>query len=56
MEPFYVGGGGHIGLGVPIAKGIVEAHQGRMSLENTPGGGATFVITLPLQKEALNVD
>jgi two-component system sensor histidine kinase KdpD len=55
MEPFYHGKGGHIGLGLAIAKGIVEAHQGRLWLEDTPGGGATFIIALPLEKEQFNV-
>jgi two-component system sensor histidine kinase KdpD len=35
MEPFYHGKGGHIGLGLPIAKGIIEAHQG-LWVEDTP--------------------
>ena len=30
-----------------IARGIVEVHRGAMWVEDTPGGGATFVITLP---------
>ncbi len=51
MKPFYHGRDGHIGLGLPIAKGIIEAHQGRLWVEDTPGGGATFVIALPLGKD-----
>ncbi|MBZ0301105.1 MAG: DUF4118 domain-containing protein [Anaerolineae bacterium] len=51
MEPFYHGKGGHWGLGLPIAKGIVEAHQGSLNLEDTPGSGATFVLSLPLHEE-----
>lgn len=35
------------GLGLAIAKGIVEAHGGRISAENIPGSGARFVFTLP---------
>jgi two-component system, OmpR family, sensor histidine kinase KdpD len=50
MEPFYHGKGGNIGLGLAIAKGIIEAHQGRIWVEDTPGGGATFVFALPLSK------
>jgi two-component system, OmpR family, sensor histidine kinase KdpD len=47
MEPFYHGQGGNIGLGLAIAKGIIEAHHGRLWVEDTPGGGASFVIALP---------
>ena len=49
MEPFYHGQGGNIGLGLAIAKGIIEAHCGRLWVEDTPGGGATFVFSLPLE-------
>ncbi|HEX6384179.1 MAG TPA: DUF4118 domain-containing protein [Anaerolineae bacterium] len=48
MEPFYHGRDGHVGLGLAISKEIVEAHHGRIWPEDTPGGGATFVIALPL--------
>ena len=36
------------GLGLPIARGIVEAHGGRLWAESTPGHGATFRLALPL--------
>ncbi|MBX3063580.1 MAG: DUF4118 domain-containing protein [Anaerolineae bacterium] len=56
MEPFYHGAKGQIGLGLPIAKGIIEAHQGKLRVEDTPGGGATFIIALPLAKESSYVN
>ena len=35
------------GLGLPIAKGIVEAHGGQIAIESAPGAGTTVRFTLP---------
>jgi signal transduction histidine kinase len=41
-------GDGHAsGLGLQIARRVVEAHGGELSLKETPGGGTTAVISFP---------
>jgi two-component system sensor histidine kinase KdpD len=40
---------GGTGLGLSIVKGFVEAHEGRIEARNREGGGAQFVIYLPLE-------
>jgi two-component system, OmpR family, sensor kinase len=44
---------GGTGLGLAIVAALVVAHGGRVSVEPTPGSGATFRIALPLAPEAL---
>jgi two-component system, OmpR family, sensor histidine kinase KdpD len=39
------------GLGLTIARGFVEAHGGRIWLEDAPGTGSRFVFTLPLRHD-----
>jgi two-component system, OmpR family, sensor histidine kinase KdpD len=53
FDQFYrLKGGGRrpegTGMGLAICRGIVQAHGGRLRVETTPGGGASFVLTLPV--------
>jgi len=38
------------GLGLPIVKGLAEAHEGRVTLESLPGKGTRVTVTLPLSR------
>jgi signal transduction histidine kinase len=46
------GRGGGTGLGLAIVAAIVSAHDGRVGVSETPGGGATFVVELPARSVA----
>jgi len=48
FRPFYTTKHHGTGLGLPISRQIVERHHGTLRVEDTPGGGATFIVTLPL--------
>lgn len=39
--------GGGTGLGMPISKRLIEAHQGRLWFDSEPGVGTTFYVELP---------
>jgi len=54
FEPFYrlPGAGereGGVGLGLALVKSISERHGGQVRCEARPGGGATFVVELPIR-------
>ncbi|WP_455716666.1 sensor histidine kinase [Anaerosporobacter sp.] len=38
----------HFGLGLSVAKELMTLHNGYIQVENTPGGGSTFILKLPL--------
>ncbi len=47
FEPYYRGEGGGAGLGLTIARAIVEAHGGQMGIESSPGQGSRIWFSLP---------
>lgn len=50
FEPFRRGDGStSSGVGLAICKAIVEAHGGTIEARTNPGGGARFVVTLPVR-------
>jgi two-component system sensor histidine kinase KdpD len=51
QRPYNVSG---TGLGLSISKGIVEAHGGTIKAENRRGGGAIFIVCLPLEGNETN--
>jgi signal transduction histidine kinase len=38
------------GLGLAVSREILQAHGGNLRMEDTPGGGATFLLDLPLER------
>ena len=54
FQPFYTTKPNGMGMGLPIARTIIEAHGGQISAENRAGRGALFRITLPLVRSVVN--
>ena len=52
FRPFYTTKGDGTGLGLSLARRIVEDHQGRIDVASTVGKGSTFTVVLPLQRTA----
>jgi signal transduction histidine kinase len=53
FRPFYTTKGTGTGLGLSLARRIVEAHRGQISVESHLGKGTTFSIILPLRQPAV---
>jgi signal transduction histidine kinase len=54
FEPFFTTKppGKGTGLGLSVSYGIIQAHDGAISVESAPESGSTFTILLPLDNEA----
>jgi len=50
FEPFHTTRRGGTGLGLFVARQIVEGHGGKINIESTPGEGTTVEILLPTGK------
>jgi len=52
FEPFFTSKAEGMGMGLSIARTIVEAHNGQIWAENQDSGGASFRIRIPLMRNA----
>ena len=51
FNPFYSTKESCLGLGLPIVHKIITSHRGQIEVDNHPGKGVNFIITLPAQQE-----
>jgi len=47
FNPFYSTKESGLGLGLPLVYKIIASHRGQIEVDNRPGEGVTFIITLP---------
>lgn len=50
FKPFFTTRHSGTGLGLPITRGIVERHGGRVTVESRPGEGALFTLVIPIEE------
>jgi signal transduction histidine kinase len=51
FDRFYTTKSSGLGMGLSIARSLIEAHGGRLSAANNPDGGATLTFTVPVTQE-----
>ena len=47
FQPMYKGKKGNLGMGLPVAKEAADYMGGSIRAENSPDGGAVFIVALP---------
>lgn len=56
FNPFYTTKEKRLGLGLPVVHRIITSHQGQIEVDNHPGKGAMFIITLPAKVNPVRKD
>jgi signal transduction histidine kinase len=56
FRPFYTTKGNGTGLGLSLARRIVEDHHGRIEVSSVVGQGSTFVVLLPLSRRVAQAE
>ncbi len=56
FKPFFTTRHAGTGLGLPITRGIVERHGGRITVDSRPGEGALFTLVIPIGKPTGTAD
>lgn len=56
FNPFYTTKDSNLGLGLPIFHKIITSHQGQIEVDNRPGEGVTFMVTLPAMEASHEKD
>jgi two-component system sensor histidine kinase DctS len=48
FEPFFTTKAAGMGLGLSVSRSIIQAHGGKLRVDNSPDGGAIFRVQLPV--------
>lgn len=52
FSEFYTTKANGIGMGLVVSRTIAESHGGSLKAENIPGGGARFILTIPVAEKS----